>query len=148
MAELRPVGGDRADGVVRVEREHDLESLGLEEELGELGRVGVALGEQDHDTCPGLASGRREVAGDASEHAVGIARRDPLANAVGHEAETLDVHPRVQAVATCAPNRLHDAVPLLPGTKRGRRDPHHARDGPDAVGGDFGHDGLSIPRPA
>ena len=85
------------------------------------------------------------------EHAVRIARRDPLADPVGDEAEALDIQPRVQAVAPGAPNRLHDAVPLLPRAERGRRDPHHPCDGPDAVGGDFGHDRpiirrFSVPR--
>jgi hypothetical protein len=41
--ELRPVGAEREDGVGRIEREDDLEPLGLEEELGELGRIRVAL---------------------------------------------------------------------------------------------------------
>ena len=46
-------------------------------------------------------------------------------------------------MATLAPKGLHDAVPLLPGAERGRGDPHHPRDGPDAVRGDFRHDRLS-----
>ncbi len=131
---------DRSDRVGRIERQYDLEPLGLEEVLGELGSVGVALGEQDHDPGPGVGSGDREVPGGLGEQPVRVARRDPLADPVGDEAEAFDILSRVQPMAPGAPTGLHEAVALLPRPERGRRDPHHACDRADAVGGDFGHD--------
>ena len=84
--ELWTIGAERQDGVRCIEREDDPEPLGLEEELGELGRIGVALSQQDHDLGAGVGGRHREVAGYPRQHAVRVARRDPLPYPVGDEA--------------------------------------------------------------
>jgi hypothetical protein len=63
---------------------------------------------------------------------------------VGDEAESFDVLPGVETVAARAPHRPDESISLLPRPEGGGRDPDHARDGPDAVRGDLGHDGSMI----
>ena len=140
MTRARPIGADARGRRLAASSAGRPPNLGLEEELGELGRIGVALRQQDHD----LGAGRRRPAvgrlpDTADEHAVRVAGEIPPRPTATTKRRRSTSILEYSAMATLRSERARsDAVPLLHVRSGGRREPAPSvRRLPDAVRGDF-----------
>jgi hypothetical protein len=110
--------------------------LGAQEELLQVRRDGIALGdehEQARSDAWAVVRRRRATLAVLAEQPVRISRRESARHLRRDEAQLLDVVARVEAVPARAPLRDHRRVALLPVANRRDRNLEHPRHRTDAV---------------